>query len=44
MLSKFTGVSVHTIKYYEKLGLIFLKQKRTIQLSFLRCKKLYRYL
>lgn len=22
MLSKFTGVSVHTIKYYEKLGLI----------------------
>ena len=27
MLSKFTGVSVHTIKYYEKTGVDFLKQE-----------------
>lgn len=35
MLAKFTGVSVHTIKYYEK---------RTFELQVLRYKGMYGYL
>lgn len=34
MLSKFTGVSVHTIKYYEKLGLISSRREQSNYRSY----------
>lgn len=37
MLAKFTGVSVHTIKYYEKIGLLSSARREHSNLWALAC-------
>ena len=43
MLAKFTGVSVHTIKYYEKIGLLSSARREHSNLWIMR-QKVNRYL
>ncbi len=43
-MRKFTGVSVHTIKYYEKDRSSEFYEKRTFELQVLRYKGMHGYL
>jgi len=40
MLAKFTGVSVHTIKYYEKIGLLSSARREHSNYRLVLCQDL----